>query len=126
MPNVAVSAASIETQNPGSAHFADPGEMVVQRMRLKLVDPGEDTVVYKTGGFNVGMDGMAVVEAAHVQLEGAIADLQATVKAIQVDAAADEAKNNVVVQLQVPSTGLELADDTGLDGQYCTVEAEGY
>lgn len=126
MANVAVSKDSIATQNLGSAQFGDPGELVVQRMRLKLFDPGVDTVVYKTGGFNVGMDALGVVEAAHVQLEGAVADLQALVKAIQVDAAAAEAKNNVVVQLQVVSTGLELANDTGLDGTYLTVEGEGY
>jgi len=127
---VAVSKDSIQTQNPSSARFGNPGEMVVQRMRFKLVNPGDTAVVYKTGGFNVGMDEMGVVETAHAQLEGDLeedlGDLQAIVKAIQVDTDAEEAKNNVVVQLREVSTGEELANDAPLDGLYCTIEAEGY
>ena len=122
---MAISEAKILTQNPGSARFGGSGELSVQRMRFKL----DTSSVYVTGGFDVHLTGLGVVEAASVMREGAIGavpavNYQPVVHSIQVGGVG----NKVKLQLINPLTGVEVltGDDVDLAGKHFAVEAEGY
>ena len=113
----------IKTLNPGSARFGEPGELVVQRMRFELLADAS----YNTGGFDVTLDEMVVVEAASVTREGALSETSANnyrplIHSIQVD----DSGNKVKIQLMNPQTGLETDNNTDLSGNKFVLDAEGY
>ncbi|GAI68975.1 unnamed protein product [marine sediment metagenome] len=90
----------IETLNPGSARFGDPGELVVQRMRFQL----KADASYNVGetGFGVHLNEMSVVEAASVTREGALGDVSANYQPVIKEIQADASGNKAIIQLYYP------------------------
>ena len=121
---MAVAEANISVLNKGSLSIPNPCELVRQQMRFKIVT-SDGAVAYVAGGFNVSVDGLSVVEAASVSIEGAASETKASITKIQVNVLDAEKPNNVVVQLWDTKTDLEevIADLT--DYKF-VINAEGY
>lgn len=112
----------IKTLNPGSARFGDPGELVVQRMRFELLADAS----YNTGGFDVTLDEMVVVEAASVTREGDLGDVSANYQPVIKEIHTDSSGNKATIQLYYPETGTEVEVNTDLSGNKFVLDVEGY